>query len=391
MTNNQFKFHRLQSFFLNFKSYLSFINIFFSSFHLRYFSDVLKNDALVKIDKHICDLLNDNECVIVPKMGGFLSSHSRAGIHSLQYSSAPFSKKLSFNVLLNYNDGLLANHIVQHEKLAYNEALKEIEKFVDEFNQELGSGKKFIVEQVGILYKDAGRNVQFEPFKNLNYSSDSAGISDLKSLSVSHNEFNCEAEKQPETPVTSCPSKPHQRKFIAIKRSEVIVFALLLTGSILTFCLYVYFSSPSKLNSTTLNSHALKATEQPVYKNASKSESGVPVPPSDVAPEIVNGGSPNPVTKKGVMLPNPSTALVDAAANMSENKYFIIAGSFRSFDNAKRKLDELKLQGFKNAQILSDSRHLQLVCYDRFNTFEEAHEKMNSIEMQFKEAWIYSR
>ena len=61
---------------------------------------------------------------------------------------------ISFNVLLNYNDGLLANHIVQHEKLEYNEVLKEIEKFVEKFHQELNSGNKFIIEHVGILFKD---------------------------------------------------------------------------------------------------------------------------------------------------------------------------------------------------------------------------------------------
>ena len=361
------------------------------SFHLPYFSGVIKNEALVKIDRHISDLLRDNECVIVPNMGGFLSSHSCVGIHSMQYSSTPFSIKFSFNVLLNYNDGLLANHIVQHEKLTYNEALKEIEKFVNEFHHELDSGKKFIIEQVGVLYKDVGHNIQIEPFKKLNYLNDSAEISGLQSLSVSYNEFNREEEKQPETPVSSRPLKQHQRKFMAIKRSKVMIFALLLTGSILVFCLYVYFSSPSKLNSASLNSYALRATEQPLDKNSSKSESGVPVPPSHKTSEIVVGGSPDPVTEKEAMLSNPSTASVDVAANMPENKYFIIAGSFRSFDNAKRKLDELKFQGFKNAQILSDSRHLQLVCYDRFNTFEEAHENMNNIKKEYKGAWIYCR
>ncbi len=342
--------------------------------------------ALVKIDKHISDLLQDNECVIVPKMGGFLSSHSPAGNHSIKYSSKSLLTKLSFSELLKYNDGLLANHIANHEKLTYSEALIEIEKFVNKFHQELDSGKKFIIDQVGVLYKDARLNVQIEPFENLNHLNDTEEISGIPPLSVLQIEFKRDEKEQPEIPVTS---KQNQQKIISSKRNRVIIFASLLMVSLLAFCLYIYFSPSSKENSESLNSNSHRITEQPVDYNASKSVTLVPH--SDSISGIIDRSFTNTVTEKRAVKPNYSVETEYNAKNKTAYKYFIVAGSFKSFDNANRKLDALKLQGFKNAQIFSDSRNLQLVCYDSFNTLKAAHEKMNSIRMQYNEAWIYSR
>lgn len=348
-------------------------------------------EELIKIDKHISDLLIDNECVIVPKMGGFLSYRSPLVNNSFQYSFKPSQTKFSFNELLKYNDGLLANHIVQHENLTYNEALLEIEKFVDEFHQELDSGKKFIIEQVGALYKDAQLNVQIEPFENLNYLNDNKGISGITPQSGLQEEFSRGEKIQPETPVSSISLKWNKQKFILYSKNRIIIIALLLTGSILAYYLYSYFSPPSHLNSAMLHSNTQRKSDQSFDSNESKSKSVILVPHSDVIPVMVDKGIANTVKVKETKKVNTSIETVESAKNKTVFKYFIVAGSFKSFDNANRKLDELKLHGFNNAQLFSDSRHLQLVCFDRFTSLEEAQKKIISIRMHYKEAWIFSR
>ena len=120
---------------------------------------------MTKIDKHIIDLLHDNECVIVPKMGGFLKTGHPEDIHPSQHDDGSLSKKIAFNAFLNHNDGLLASYVAQHEKLSYSEALKKIEAFADEFHRAVDSGNKFVIEQAGMLYKDTKGNVQFEDLK----------------------------------------------------------------------------------------------------------------------------------------------------------------------------------------------------------------------------------
>ncbi len=345
---------------------------------------------LIKIDKHISDLLIDNDCVIVPKMGGFLSYRSPLVTSSFQYSSKPLLTKFSFNELLKYNDGLLANHIVQHENLTYNEAILEIEKFVDEFHQEVDSGNKFIIEQVGALYKDAQLNVQIEPFENLNYLEDKEKISEILPLSVSKEEISRGEKIQPEIPVTSIPFKRNQQKFIISPKSRIIIIATLLMCSFLAYYLYSYFSHPSHLNSALVKSNTKRITNQPFDSNASKSKSVIVVPHSDVIPLMIDNDFAKTDTEKKPMKTNSSVETVENA-KIKTFKYFIVAGSFNSFDNANRKLDELKLNGFNNAQIFSDSRHLQLVYFDRFISLEEAQEKIKGIKMHYKDAWIYSR
>ena len=59
-------------------------------------------------------------------------------------------------------------------------------------------------------------------------------------------------------------------------------------------------------------------------------------------------------------------------------------GAFNTYDHNLS-------HGFNNAQIFSDSRHLQLVYFDRFISLEEAQEKIKGIRMHYKDAWIYSR
>ncbi len=322
-------------------------------------------------------------------MGGFISDHSKKKIQSVPHISTPFSEKLSFNVLLNYNDGLLANHIVKNEKLTYSEALIEIEKFVDEFHKELDSEKKFIIEQVGVLYKDTGSNIRIEPIKNPNYLVDSIGKTNLPSNPVSTIVFNHATEKQYEISGTSSPSKSEQHNSISFRKVKLIFLSFLLTGSVFGLCLYFYFSTNSELNSASNNSTKIVVPDQPVEKIVAKSAG--PVSTTDVTPENVDGGSTNTFVEKETTIPKPSIESENTSATIPVNKYFLIAGSFKSPENAKRKLDELKLQGFKNAQIFSDNRNLQLVCYDGFNTLHEAQENMKGVKIKYKEAWIYNR
>ena len=165
----------------------------------------------MKIDKHISDLLYDHECVIVPDLGGFLSSYVPSKIHPVRHMVLPPSKKIAFNIFLRQNDGLLANHVVQSEHVTYPEALKEIETYVETCHKELADGKKFIVERIGILSKDAETNIQFEPFSNVNYLKDSYGLSPVQYVPIQHNDFEQKVEKQLHDFISLRPSQAQSR------------------------------------------------------------------------------------------------------------------------------------------------------------------------------------
>ena len=186
---------------------------------------------MAKIEKHISELLHDNDCVIVPKMGGFLSSQPFSGNHTFKLSSGTFSKKISFNVLLNYNDGLLANHMVKHSKLSYDEALLEIEKFVDEIHHVTDSGGKFKIDQVGILYKDAERNIQIEPFMNLDHPTDPPVNSDPKPFSAATETKQADIIN-PKTLFISHPLIINKKKSSIFRKTKFIFLVFLIAAGI---------------------------------------------------------------------------------------------------------------------------------------------------------------
>ena len=348
---------------------------------------------MVKINKHISELLHEKECVIVPDMGAFLNPLVKADNRLSQHLLTPPSKKIAFNVFLNHNDGFLANYIAQQEKMAYSTALKKIREFVDEFHREVNAGKKFVVEQVGILYKDGRGNIQFEPGIDTEHVKESFEISEFQNVPVLRKEIIPEKVKQIEKPNTSLHSETNPQEPAPIGRSKVgLIDKFLLAGSIFIFCMTVYNVFTYKMNFVQVKSNAHKTSaNQPDDKRNPLSKSETPFRSMTTSPVIDLVDSSKAIVKKKPVKANPSMLAGDKEANKTVDNYFIIAGSFRSLENAKRKLNELKLKGFKNAKLISDSRSRVLVCYDHFNTLGEANKNLKTWKEQDKDVWIYRR
>ena len=98
------------------------------------------------------------------------------------------SERIAFNNLLNYNDGLLVNYIQKQEKISYQEALDEIARFVDALHQEVEGGKEYVVESVGVLYKDSDKHLKMEPLKGPFTIQDSPGIPPRQALPAKERE-----------------------------------------------------------------------------------------------------------------------------------------------------------------------------------------------------------
>ena len=343
---------------------------------------------MVKIDKYIGELLYDHECVIVPELGGFLSSYVPSKIHTVRHMVLPPSKKIAFNIFLRQNDGLLANHVVQSEHVTYPEALQEIESYVEACNRDLAEGKKFIVERIGILSKDAETNIQFEPFSNVNYLKDSFGLAPVQYVPFNNNNFEQQVEKQLHDFISLRPSQAPSRPSVFRKKARLnTVNTMLLSGSILWLCLNVYIVSPTKVNFATLNPFAVnnesyvapEAARPPVYTQSSVAHT-----------ETVFVRTTEPILSEPII--PPSKELFDASlSNPETDSYFIIAAAFRSKSNANKKVAELHSQGFLSASVIPNGDGFNLVSYKSFSTREKAVEEMQKIKSLNKEAWVFSK
>ncbi len=94
----------------------------------------------------------------------------------------------------------------------------------------------------------------------------------------------------------------------------------------------------------------------------------------------------NPVTT------NPVTTNPTNVTTVSENKFFIIAGSYKTTQEANAAVNELKAKGFINSQVVDkNSAGSWRICYNSYTTKEDALKDLTRIQLSNKTAWIYTK
>ena len=118
----------------------------------------------MEIAKHISTLLQFHECVIVPEFGGFISNYIPAQYDEVNHSLTPPSKTVVFNSKICNNDGLLINHIVENEKIGYEQAQTTVLNFIDDIFQELYKGETIKLNDLGTFNFDKTGAIVFNAY-----------------------------------------------------------------------------------------------------------------------------------------------------------------------------------------------------------------------------------
>ena len=354
----------------------------------------------MKIDGHISELLYRYDCVIVPELGGFVCNYAPAKIQPVQHSFSPPSKHIVFNSNLRNNDGLLANHISVEEKRTFAEANSIIKDFVSDANLKLESGKKVGIEEVGTLFMDVERNIQFEPDVNSNFLLESFGLNTFNSPAIKREGISQRIEKGFKDriiPKEASVGKAPKRK-INVRRMAALAIAAPLIAAMVWIPLKTDLLK--KINFASINPFAKKET--PLYKA-----------PASIAPVLSAkelGGNAevklneNTVENVSIKLTDESAhsivvnvAKPDSTAvrpvennpvSVSRGNFFIIGGCFEVPENATRFAASLREKGY-NAEILSEKLgRLSPVCYSSFGSREEALNELAKIHAADPNAWL---
>lgn len=118
---------------------------------------------MIELNRHIEILLLDNDCVIVPGLGGFMAHHVDARYDEADGVFLPPLRTLGFNPQLKLNDSLLVQSYVEAYEISYPEALRRIETEVDELKQRLENEGSYELDDIGTLSVNAEGNYVFEP------------------------------------------------------------------------------------------------------------------------------------------------------------------------------------------------------------------------------------
>lgn len=105
----------------------------------------------MEITRHIEILLLTNDCVTVPGLGAFVAHHSSAYYDRNEALFLPPSRTIGFNSQLTMNDSLLAQSYVEAYDLSYPEAVRAVEKDVDELKNQLKENGIYEFHGIGSL------------------------------------------------------------------------------------------------------------------------------------------------------------------------------------------------------------------------------------------------
>jgi len=130
--------------------------------------------------KHIETLLTAHDCVILPRFGAFIVNHISAAIVASEGQLNPPQEIIYFNRSLQYDDGLLIETWRLKEKISYQKASRQVEKFVLQLKQQLIDNQTVPFGQIGTFFSDEHLHVAFHPASSFPFLPDNIGLEAVK-------------------------------------------------------------------------------------------------------------------------------------------------------------------------------------------------------------------
>ena len=137
------------------------------------------------LTKHIQNLLFFHDCVIVPDFGAFITIREEANLNPTTDIFLPPKRSVLFNRSLRNDDGLLIGHVAKTMNMGYDQAYSYVREQIIDWENNLKSNDKLILENIGDILIDGNDQWKFVPKKTENYLADSYGLFAFHSESVS--------------------------------------------------------------------------------------------------------------------------------------------------------------------------------------------------------------
>ncbi|MGL4853077.1 MAG: SPOR domain-containing protein, partial [Phocaeicola sp.] len=118
---------------------------------------------MIDLAKHIETLLLENDCVIVPNLGGFIAYDQTSYYDEAQKKFLPPARTIGFNPQLAMNDGLLVQSYMQVYQTDFPDASRIIQCEVNQLKDTLYKEGNFELENIGKLTYDLKNRYTFFP------------------------------------------------------------------------------------------------------------------------------------------------------------------------------------------------------------------------------------
>ena len=357
------------------------------------------------IINYLIELLKDNECVIVPEFGAFISQRRSATIDYANHRFMPPYKELVFNNKLTNNDDLLLNYIMQKENITKDEALDKIQKFVNQSAAILDVNFELELEGLGKLRNFSGDYV-FETKKDINILGDAFGLTSFNYQPI----FRTETYQVIKEKIVVEQKQKNTEYSIAIDSVEEVASetpsrrkpSLFRTFAYTTLAFLLIFV----INWTTDKSDSQLASWNPfLYSSPNEFlikvlEVGEEVEVSEVLEKVEATEEIKVVETTEEIKVVEATEEIEVFEVTEEievtevpeimKSYYIIGGSFQTEESAEKCVNILKKQGFENASSLEKNNKGNIrVYYESFAEKADALIRLDEIKRDYNEsAWL---
>lgn len=157
--------------------------------------------------EHIEYLMMSNDCVVIPGWGALIAQYSDSFFNKESGVISKPQRKVGFNSSVNHNDGLLAQSVVRHEGITYDEAVRFIADSVTTFKQQLNAGNEVSLGRLGFFMNNGGL-IEFIPFFHESSNDEYFGLRSVNFKTLSQ----LKAEQEQPAEVVEQAAEPTQRK-----------------------------------------------------------------------------------------------------------------------------------------------------------------------------------
>lgn len=385
-----------------------------------------------ELARHIEVLLLENDCVIVPGLGGFIAHNKAAEFKDSANVFCPPVRTIGFNPQLIINDGLLAQSYMQAYDTDFPDASRKIESVVSQIKDSLYKNGQAELENIGTLYYTMAGVYGFEPYQNAFFSPSLYGLGSFSISPLSELKPVKETIVEPRIMIETVPSSDDERKAKAKQRHIIKRMAEHAVGIAAAVILFFVLSVPVENTYLDNSSYASLGAETMLDAIRSKSMATASLETKDIKqnnkqnirnnvntlrpvavksvkvekaePKISKEvkASPAAVKKETVKTEAVKTETVKAEtkstkevqkSNTVQNKgLFVIVASLQTMQDAEKELAKFKKQGYNEATILASDNRYRIALY-RFTDKSKAYEKINELrkDEQFKTAWLLNK
>ena len=322
--------------------------------------------------------------MIIPGFGGFIAHHVDAHYDEADRLWLPPYRTLGFNPQLTLNDSLLVQSYINALDISYPEALRRIERKVDEMKQELNEKGYYTLEDIGTLSINSDGNIQFEPCEAGILSPDFYGLSACKFPTLKDiREAKLTSIEIPETVKSEQTADSALLEFIDNEeqnedRAIEIKMSWIRNAIAIAAAVIAFFLMTTPIANSDLDTRSMSNLQSNLL--------------TKLMPKDTNMAPAKPVVKPTSACASAKEEAKQEAAPATEPIYCIVLASHVKLSNAENYVEQLKKRGIKDAEVYIHRNTVRVVC-GSYKTEGEAYRHLNKLnnDEEFAEAWVYKK